>query len=158
VFPPLARPCNERGTGGFLTRVVWSPTRQGKLFLRLPDDHQPPNGLELSCPAAQVTAHSFSRILAGQARSNLPHASRVSCSEVLGGSRKHSALRLLVFVCLGATHPHGAPGGQEVGGGSVCGGSGTSVLTGVGWRVGVGRRVAGAAAVRAGPSVGTQGA
>jgi hypothetical protein len=26
-----------------------------------------PNGLELSCPAAQATAHSFSRILAGQA-------------------------------------------------------------------------------------------
>ena len=45
-----------------------------------------PNGLELSCPAARATAHSFSRILAGKSRSNFPHASRVSCSELLGGA------------------------------------------------------------------------
>jgi hypothetical protein len=47
----------------------------------------PPNGSELSCPAAQATAHSFSRNLAGKSRSNFPHASRVSCSELLGGLR-----------------------------------------------------------------------
>jgi hypothetical protein len=41
------------------------------------------NGLELSCPAARVTVDSFSRILAGDARSNSPRASRVSCSELL---------------------------------------------------------------------------
>jgi len=41
------------------------------------------NGLELSCPAARATPHSFSRILAGKSRSNFPHASRVSCSELL---------------------------------------------------------------------------
>jgi hypothetical protein len=46
----------------------------------------PPNGLELSCPAAQASLHPFSRILAGKSRSNFPHASRVSCSELLGGS------------------------------------------------------------------------
>ena len=47
-----------------------------------------PNGLELreaalwaSCPAARATLHSFSRILAGKARSNFPPASRVRCSE-----------------------------------------------------------------------------
>jgi len=43
-----------------------------------------PNGLELSCPAARASAHSFSRNLAGKSRSNFPHASRVSCSELLG--------------------------------------------------------------------------
>jgi len=43
------------------------------------------NGLELSCPAARATGHSFSRILAGKTRSNFPHASRVSCSELLCG-------------------------------------------------------------------------
>ena len=41
------------------------------------------NGLELSCPAARARAHSFSRILAGKSLSNFPHASRVSCSELL---------------------------------------------------------------------------
>jgi hypothetical protein len=45
----------------------------------------PPNGLELSCRAAQATGHSFSRILAGKTRPNFPPASRVSCSELLGG-------------------------------------------------------------------------
>jgi len=44
-----------------------------------------PNGLELSCPAARATAHSFSRIPAGNEPSNFAHASRVSCSELLGG-------------------------------------------------------------------------
>jgi hypothetical protein len=44
-----------------------------------------PNGLELSCPAARATVDSFSRILAGKTRSNFPPASRVSCSELLGG-------------------------------------------------------------------------
>ena len=43
------------------------------------------NGLELSCPAAQASVHSFSRILAGKARSSFPPASRVSCSELFGG-------------------------------------------------------------------------
>jgi len=46
----------------------------------------PPNGLELSCPAARATVHSFSRILTGQSPPNLPHASRVSCSELLGST------------------------------------------------------------------------
>ena len=41
------------------------------------------NGLELSCSAARAAAHSFSRNLAGKAGSNFPHASRVSCSELL---------------------------------------------------------------------------
>jgi len=44
----------------------------------------PPNGLELSCPAARATADSFSRILAGKALPKFPPASRVSCSELLG--------------------------------------------------------------------------
>jgi hypothetical protein len=43
------------------------------------------NGLELSCPAARATVAPFSRILTGKARSNFPHASRVSCSELLCG-------------------------------------------------------------------------
>jgi len=53
---------------------------------------QAPNGLELreaalwaSCPAARAPVDSFSRILAGQARSKFPHASRVRCSELFGG-------------------------------------------------------------------------
>ena len=41
------------------------------------------NGLELSCPAARATPAPFSRILAGESRSSFPHASRVSCSELL---------------------------------------------------------------------------
>jgi hypothetical protein len=45
----------------------------------------PPNGLELSCRAARAKVPSFSRILAGKAPANFPHASRVSCSELLGG-------------------------------------------------------------------------
>jgi len=44
------------------------------------------NGLELSCPAAQATLHPFSRISAGKSRANFPHASRVSCSELLCGA------------------------------------------------------------------------
>jgi len=40
------------------------------------------NGLELSCPEAQATVAPFSSILAGKTRSNFPHASRVSCSEL----------------------------------------------------------------------------
>jgi hypothetical protein len=43
-----------------------------------------PNDLELSCPAARASAHPLSRNLAGKSRSNFPHASRVSCSELLG--------------------------------------------------------------------------
>jgi len=46
------------------------------------------NGLELSCPAAQATPPSFSRIPAGKSRSNFPHASRVSCSELLAGAKR----------------------------------------------------------------------
>jgi hypothetical protein len=49
----------------------------------------PPNGLELSCPAAWATAHPFSRIPAGESRSNFPLASRVSCSELLGALGEH---------------------------------------------------------------------
>jgi hypothetical protein len=49
-----------------------------------------PNGLELSCPAARATVHPFSRNSAGKSRSNLPHASRVSCSELFGGRQGHS--------------------------------------------------------------------
>jgi hypothetical protein len=45
-----------------------------------------PNGLELSCPAAQATPHPFSHFSAGKSRTNFPHASRVSCSELLGGA------------------------------------------------------------------------
>jgi hypothetical protein len=45
------------------------------------------NGLELSCPAARATVDPFSRNLAGKTRSNFPHASRVSCSELLGGAK-----------------------------------------------------------------------
>jgi hypothetical protein len=45
------------------------------------------NGLELSCPAARATVCSFSRIPAGKSRSNFPHPSRVSCSELLGATR-----------------------------------------------------------------------
>jgi hypothetical protein len=51
-----------------------------------------PNGLELSCPAARATAHSFSRILAAKSRSNFPLASRVSCSELFGGENGCSRL------------------------------------------------------------------
>jgi hypothetical protein len=45
-----------------------------------------PNGFELSCPAARATVDSFSHILAGKTRSNFPPASRVRCSELLGGA------------------------------------------------------------------------
>jgi hypothetical protein len=42
------------------------------------------NGLDLSCPAAQATLHPFPHNSAGKTRSRFPHASRVSCSELLG--------------------------------------------------------------------------
>jgi len=35
--------------------------------------------------------HSFSRILTGKSRSNSPHASRVSCSELLGGEETRAS-------------------------------------------------------------------
>jgi hypothetical protein len=41
------------------------------------------NGLELSCPAAQALPHPLYGNLAGKASSNFPHASRVSCSELI---------------------------------------------------------------------------
>ena len=53
----------------------------------------PPNGLELSCPAARARAHPFSHIPAGKSRSNFPHASRVSCSELLGSAEAASHFR-----------------------------------------------------------------
>jgi len=53
----------------------------------------PPNGLELSCPAARATVHQFSRILAGKAPANFPHASRVSCSELLCGLHRQAVGR-----------------------------------------------------------------
>ena len=49
------------------------------------NDTRRPNGLELSCLAARATVHPFSHILAGNVPSNFPHASRVSCSELLCG-------------------------------------------------------------------------
>ena len=52
------------------------------------------NGLELSCSAARATVAPFSRILTRKARSNFPHASRVSCSELLGST--HADLGLSV--------------------------------------------------------------
>jgi len=52
---------------------------------------KPPNGLELSCPAAQALPRSFSRIMAGLSPSNFPHASRVSCSELLGGEENRAS-------------------------------------------------------------------
>jgi len=55
----------------------------------------PPNGLELSCPAAQATVDSFSHNFAGKSRSNFPHASRVSCSELLGGHGMNTRARLV---------------------------------------------------------------
>jgi len=45
----------------------------------------PPNGLELSCPAAQATLPPLYGNSTGNTSSNFPHASRVSCSELLGG-------------------------------------------------------------------------
>ena len=57
-----------------------------------------PNGLELSCPAAQATVDLFSRNSAGKSRSSFPHASRVSCSELLGriGFRLSTWIEILV--------------------------------------------------------------
>ena len=46
----------------------------------------PPNGLELSCPAARGTLLPLYGNLAGNSSSNFPHASRVSCSELLAGA------------------------------------------------------------------------
>jgi hypothetical protein len=51
-----------------------------------------PNGLELSCPAARASRLSQYGILTGNASSNLPPASRVSCSELLGSSQVQSGL------------------------------------------------------------------
>jgi hypothetical protein len=44
-----------------------------------------PSGCELSYPAAQGTVDPSSRIRNGKSPTNIPHASRVSCSEVSGG-------------------------------------------------------------------------
>jgi len=41
-----------------------------------------------SCPAARATVAPLSRILAGKGCSSFPHASRVSCSELLDGCQK----------------------------------------------------------------------
>ena len=57
------------------------------------ESQMPPNGLELSCPAARATVHQFSRILAGKAPANFPHASRVSCSELLCGLHRQAVGR-----------------------------------------------------------------
>jgi hypothetical protein len=59
----------------------------------------PPNGSELSCPAARATVGPFSRILAGKSRSNFPPASRVSCSELLCVRERQAGRR-------SATVPH----------------------------------------------------
>ena len=42
------------------------------------------NGLELSCPAARPALHPLYGSSAGSTGSNFRHASRVSCSELLG--------------------------------------------------------------------------
>jgi len=44
-----------------------------------------PNGLALSCPAARASPPTLYGNSAGNTSSNFPHASRVSCSELLGG-------------------------------------------------------------------------
>ena len=44
-----------------------------------------PNGLELSCPAAQASDDAFSRNPTGKPRFNFPHACRVSLSDLFGG-------------------------------------------------------------------------
>jgi hypothetical protein len=62
------------------------------------DQPQPPNSLEVSCPAAQATVHPFSRNSAGKARSNFPPASRVSCSELL--ARPDTPPRKLEFMAV----------------------------------------------------------
>jgi hypothetical protein len=81
--PPLSIPTCSPSCR--LTHAAGNATRQrpGTSMSARPDTRRP-NGPELSCPAAQATPHSFSRILAGKPRSNFPHASRVSCSELLG--------------------------------------------------------------------------
>ena len=79
----------RRGTADWGPRQHWP----GQHAVRRRAAH---NGLELSCPAARATVHPFSRNLAGQSPSNFPHASRVSCSELLGAP---------------ITHVAGAPGG-----------------------------------------------
>ena len=48
----------------------------------------PPNGLELSCPAARASLPPLYGNFAGNTSSNFPHASRVSCSEVLGSGMR----------------------------------------------------------------------
>jgi len=42
----------------------------------------PPNGLELSSPAAPALRHPLDGSFAGKSCSNFPHASPVSCSEL----------------------------------------------------------------------------
>jgi len=73
---PSPRPSLARQGG--LPLLIGSITMLGPLRRRAA-----PNGLELSCPAAQATADSLSRILAGKTRSNFAHASRVSFSDLL---------------------------------------------------------------------------
>ena len=45
----------------------------------------PPNGLELSCRAARAKPPPLYGNSGGKTSLNFPHASRVSCSELLGG-------------------------------------------------------------------------
>ena len=47
---------------------------------------EPPNGLEFRCPVARALFQSLYGNSAGSTSSNSPHASRVSCSESLGGA------------------------------------------------------------------------
>jgi len=68
----------------------------------------PPNGLELSCPAARATAHSFSRILAGKASQTFrtpAGSAAASCSAALSlrTSRTVKSPRLRLVAVLSST-------------------------------------------------------
>jgi hypothetical protein len=71
--------------------ALWGAKQERVRMWSLPEALLRPNGLELSCPAAQALPRSFSRIMAGLSPSNFPHASRVSCSELLGGEENRAS-------------------------------------------------------------------
>jgi hypothetical protein len=94
LLPPLASPSPAKDPGLAASQATLrpspasqvaicgaSPAPQGQVARGGEAAH---NGLELSCPAAQVTVAPFSRALAGKSRPIFPRASRVSCSELLG--------------------------------------------------------------------------
>ena len=63
-----------------------------------------------SCSVARAMAHPFSLILAGQARSNFPHASPVSCSELFGGSGTPPPSEAYILQPAGFASSQAAPG------------------------------------------------